>query len=105
MKCNQCGSEWSVNKSLSIKITKCPFCNSTIRPEVYSVKDGLRWIVDTRSIDVFLDENIISAILLDTVKGQEKDLKNLKLAFQHTNFPAFPQQYQKNYSFFQQILQ
>lgn len=80
MKCNQCGSEWSVNKSLSIKITKCPFCNSTIRPEVYSVKDGLRWIVDTRSIDVFLDENIISAILLDTVKGQEKDLKNLKLA-------------------------
>lgn len=80
MKCRTCGSEWNISDPSLVDLTECPFCHSKIGPEESSVREVLRWIVDTCSIDVFLNAGIINSILADMAKDNEKERRTIKLA-------------------------
>lgn len=80
MKCSKCDSEWKVSNYSFEEVTECPFCHSKIKPEGSSVKEVLRWIVDTRSVDVFLNADIINSVLADMAKDNEKERRTIKLA-------------------------
>lgn len=80
MKCMKCGSEWNVPNSMLSEARECPFCHAQLKPSNSTVFEVLRWIVDTRGVEAFLNGGTINSILANMVKTEEKERKKIKLA-------------------------
>lgn len=80
MKCNYCGSEWTVNPGLSMSITNCPFCGKSLTPEkkkLETVEDVLVEINKLFGVSVLTDERKLVAYFSDLAPQLSKQRRIL----------------------------
>ena len=68
MKCNNCGSEWKINPSISFPETKCPFCGSPLASEkkmFETLEDVLVEIRDSYGMEILGNGSKLSAYFAD----------------------------------------
>ena len=78
MKCNSCGSEWTVGKGTSQTI-KCPFCGAALKNTSsadISYNDAFKKIVDLKGESVLNDRALFLSMLSD-IAPQLKDEKDI----------------------------
>lgn len=83
MKCKSCGSEWKTQNDKNIATS--PFCGASLVSQIdenneNGIKEILRWIVQDRGQDVFLNSSIVNAILSDLAHNDEKGRRRINLA-------------------------
>ena len=84
MKCNNCGSEWSVNTKYS-QISSCPFCGaSLIKIETSSkettMMETMKLIFQQFGTDIILQKNKFISIFVDYAPRLKKEKKILSVA-------------------------
>ena len=84
MKCNNCGSEWSVNTKYS-QISSCPFCGaSLIKIETSSkettMMETMKLIFQQFGIDIILQKSKFLSIFMDYAPRLKKERKILSVA-------------------------
>ena len=84
MKCNNCGSEWSVNTKYS-QISSCPFCGVPLtRAENFSkeatISETMKLIFQQFGSDIILQKNKFLSIFVDYAPRLKKEKKILSVA-------------------------
>lgn len=79
MICSKCNSKWESNSSTD----KCPFCGTQLSKrtqEINPISSGIREIISSYGIDIFLDSKKLLSLIMDLVQGYEREKKLLRIA-------------------------
>lgn len=94
MKCNICGSEWSVNPKYS-KSNNCPFCNSPLFNQQSTINsdaqmsDVIKVIIEQFGIEILLENNKFLSIFSDYAPKLKNEKKVLRIALEENIAPYF----------------
>lgn len=83
MKCDQCGSEWSVPDKLKQTIVKCPFCGAFLnKNENKTITDVLVEWGRKEGLDFFRDSIKINGILADMFPSMGRERNAIKVGLE-----------------------
>ena len=71
VKCEKCGSEWTVKEKYSSSISNCPFCGESLlkdKPTAFeNVQDCLRMLINKYGKEVLADGRRLYSFLIDYI--------------------------------------
>lgn len=83
MKCDQCGSEWSVSDKLKQTIVKCPFCGADLnKNENKTITDVLVEWGEKEGLDFFRNSIKINGILADMFPDMGRERNAIKVGLE-----------------------
>ena len=89
MKCNHCGSQWSVTAEVMAKMTNCPFCGELLQTEekqnLTTLEGTLRFIISRYGVDSLRNGSRTLAMLGDLSPNLRKERILLGYLIQYDN--------------------